>query len=112
MYRWTPRTTSEGEELPFSVRELALTPSTPSLRYPVTLVHSIASEDSPISTWATPEGKRLDADCEIVVTVKGMLSGSNRMVTINKVYPTVGGIKVRISGELVSLSMRDNAFIS
>ena len=33
MYRWTTRTTSEGEELPFTVRDLVLSPATPSLRY-------------------------------------------------------------------------------
>ena len=32
LYRWTPRMTAEGEELPFSVKELPLYPATPSLR--------------------------------------------------------------------------------
>ena len=49
-----------------------LLPTLPSplRRYPVTVVHDILGESSPISSWATHEGKRLDADCEIVVTVK------------------------------------------
>ena len=32
LYRWKQRTTAEGEEIPYSIKELALTPAAPTLR--------------------------------------------------------------------------------
>ena len=32
LYRWTQRTTAEGEEIPYSIKELTLTPAAPTLR--------------------------------------------------------------------------------
>ncbi|GAX73024.1 hypothetical protein CEUSTIGMA_g476.t1 [Chlamydomonas eustigma] len=92
LFRWSQHITAEGEVLPFAAFELPLNPPAPMLRFPATLVHKI-TECSPIASWATPEGKRLDVDSEIVVNVKGVISSTHRLITRTRVYPVLGNIK-------------------
>eukprot|EP00798_Chlamydomonas_sp_ICE-L_P014778 gene14778-20828_t len=92
LYRWTPVVTQEGETLPYSVDELSITPSHPILRYPLTIKHEIKST-SPIANWSKVEGKRMDADAEIVVVVKGMVYATNEPTVSTRAFPVLTSVK-------------------
>ena len=78
--------------MPLSVYDLVMTPEEPILRYPLVMAHEL-SPDSPIASWRTPDGKRFDADSDIVVRVSGTLASTGQIFTRTRELAVYSSIK-------------------
>ena len=92
LLRWSPRMTPEGEVMPLSVYDLEMSPEEPILRYPLVVTHEI-NPLSPIASWRTPDGKRLDADSDVLVRVTGTLTSTGQMLTRTRELAVYSSIK-------------------
>ncbi|GIL92308.1 hypothetical protein Vretimale_19557 [Volvox reticuliferus] len=93
LYRWHATNTVEGEMLPYEEHPLLLEPVDLLLRYPVTLLHELDPDRSPVAHWACQRGLRQDADAEVVVVARGTLYSRQEVITRTRVYSVLGDVK-------------------